>query len=968
MAVYLSPGVYPREIDLSLVASNPGPLRPAFIGTAQRGPLNIPTFVSSAESAINTFGEPFAESYLMFAILAYMQDGDACYVMRVGVEYSNSTPAGLVSISIDDSSNKSYGWGRIPVFTGIDYGRIRLRIPTADSPVVFHAASVSTPDFYNIAAEGTSPTTEAILTISGVYTGTLQKSYYLEITSNSTFSETSGVFDKINGATYRIVDSFYDSSSSDYVVASGTFVDTSDTGTSASFSIDGASLTGVVNVSDGRVTDGDYFVFGMVPDNRKWRIATEGVVHSQMDIVSAATYNTTEELVEALNDALESTGGHDYLFVSSADESGLIAPELRSVSNGDRIQIVDGEAWALTLGVSLYQYDIPRGRVISTKTDPYDISIDNNQVVVKVVSSSGTKTITSSILTGLNQSATSIAAQLTSSGSVAGVEYFESFAIDVPNSSSMALVIATTPNNELDALYLLASYSNLKTLRFTEEVGVLYPYGGDYRGFFDNRALLPIESEDPYTPQSCEDDPSSEQCAQDSAYYQSIVGWFVGTSAGTWIGSYDSVKDSYSGHTISLQATAGVSGSSRHSYTLTIKDSQGFSTDVISDVSFDPDDSRYVGNILNPGSSVGGTAGNSTINWIERPEYTNDPLEIPVSVREPASFSNRQFRGMANGIPSDPALSATYLDAAVIGNPATSTGLYAFQNPEAFDINLLLIPGFSSGAVIGSALQLCENRGDVLYIIDPPIGLRPQQVVDWHNGILYDDLDKAINSSYGALYWSWLRIFDQFSSEERWVPPSGHVAGIFSRTAQNTEVWFAPAGLRRGVINTALTVEYNPTQSERDLLYGSGNCVNPIVNFAQEGIVVFGQRTLQRSPTALDRVNVRMLMIYIKKALTSTLRNYIFEPNDKTLWAQIKNVVEPFLADIAARRGLSGWKVIVDASNNTSERIDRNELWVTVFLQPTKTVEFVALNLAVLKTGASFAAEESLAAAGLVTV
>ena len=140
------------------------------------------------------------------------------------------------------------------------------------------------------------------------------------------------------------------------------------------------------------------------------------------------------------------------------------------------------------------------------------------------------------------------------------------------------------------------------------------------------------------------------------------------------------------------------------------------------------------------------------------------------------------------------------------------------------------------------------------------------------------------------------------------------------------------------------------------------------MNFAQEGIVVFGQRTLQRSPTALDRVNVRMLMIYIKKALTSTLRNYIFEPNDKTLWAQIKNVVEPFLADIAARRGLSGWKVIVDASNNTSERIDRNELWVTVFLQPTKTVEFVALNLAVLKTGASFAAEESLAAAGLVTV
>ena len=967
MAVYLSPGVYPREIDLSLVASNPGPLRPAFIGTAQRGPLNVPTFVSSAESAINLFGEPFAESYLMYAILAYMQDGDACYVMRVGVEYSMSTPAALLSVSIDDSSNKTYGWGRIPVFTGIDYGRIRLKTPTVDNPVVFHAASVSTPIFYNISAEGTSPTTEASLAVSGVYQGTIQKSYYLEITSDTTFNETSQLFDKLNGATYRVIDSFYDSNSSDYVVATGTLVDANNDGTSSSFSIDGVSLTGILTVPEGRITAGDYFAFGMIPDNREWRIAVEGTAHPQMDAIAAGTYVTTATLVAALNNSLVSTGGHDYMFVTITDETGITAPELRTVSNGDRIQIFDGEAWALTLGVSLYQYDIPRGRIISTKTDPYDISVDNDQIVIKVTSSTGSQTITTSLLTGFTQSATSIAAQINASGTVAGIKYYEAFAIDVPNSSSMALVIAVSPNNEQDTIYLLANYSNLKSLRFTEETGILYPYGGSYRGFFDNRVLLPIESQDPYTPQSCEDDPLSEECAQDSAYYQSIVGWFVGTSAGTWIGTYDSVKDSYSGHTVSLQASGGIAGSSRISYTLTVKDSQGFSIDVISDVSFDPTDSRYVGNILNPGTAIGGSNGNQTINWIERPEYTNAPYEVPVVVRQPASFSNRPFRGMANGIPSDPALSATYLDAAVIGNPATSTGLYAFQNPEAFDINLLLIPGFSSGAVIGSALQLCENRGDVLYIIDPPIGLRPQQVVDWHNGILYDDLDKAINSSYGALYWSWLRIFDQFSSEERWVPPSGHVAGIFSRTAQNTE-WFAPAGLRRGIINTALSVEYNPTQSERDLLYGSGNCVNPIVNFAQEGIVVFGQRTLQRSATALDRVNVRMLMIYIKKALTSTLRNYIFEPNDKTLWAQIKNVVEPFLADIAARRGLSGWKVIVDASNNTSERIDRNELWVTVFLQPTKTVEFVALNLAVLKTGASFAAEESLAAAGLVTV
>ena len=109
-------------------------------------------------------------------------------------------------------------------------------------------------------------------------------------------------------------------------------------------------------------------------------------------------------------------------------------------------------------------------------------------------------------------------------------------------------------------------------------------------------------------------------------------------------------------------------------------------------------------------------------------------------------------------------------------------------------------------------------------------------------------------------------------------------------------------------------------------------------------------------------------MIYIKKNLTSILRQFIFEPNDRTLWAQVFTVVNPFLSEIASRRGLTGYKVVVDASNNTPERIDRNELWVSVFLQPTKSVEFIVLNMAVLKTGASFAAEESLAAAGLVTV
>jgi phage tail sheath protein FI len=306
------------------------------------------------------------------------------------------------------------------------------------------------------------------------------------------------------------------------------------------------------------------------------------------------------------------------------------------------------------------------------------------------------------------------------------------------------------------------------------------------------------------------------------------------------------------------------------------------------------------------------------------------------------------------------------LDRAIIGNPADSTGIFAYQNPEVFDINLLLIPGSSSGAVIGQGLQMVEGRGDVLFIVDPPFGLRPQQVVDWHNGMLFSDLSAAINSSYGALYWPFLKIFNQFSGEEIFVPPSGYVASVFSRTAREREQWFAPAGLQRGHLLTALDVEFNATMGERDLLYGSGNAVNPIVNFPQDGITVFGQRTLQRRATALDRVNVRMLLIFLKKNLIRLLRFFLFEPIDRILFAEVRAAITPFLEDVMARRGLQAFKVIVDETNNTPERIDRNELHVSILLKPTRAVEFIVLNLVILRTETSFAAEEVLAAAGVV--
>jgi phage tail sheath protein FI len=232
--------------------------------------------------------------------------------------------------------------------------------------------------------------------------------------------------------------------------------------------------------------------------------------------------------------------------------------------------------------------------------------------------------------------------------------------------------------------------------------------------------------------------------------------------------------------------------------------------------------------------------------------------------------------------------------------------------------------------------------------------------------MLFSDLQAAINSSYGALYFPWLKIFDQFNGTEIFIPPSGHAASVFARTEDLAEIWFAPAGLNRGRLITALDTEVDLTQGERDLLYGFNNAVNPIVNFPQDGITVFGQRTLQRRDSALDRVNVRMLLIFIKKNAVTLLRNFIFEPNDVTTRVQVDAVMDTFMSDILGRRGVTAYNVIVDETNNTPERIDRNELHVSIFLKPTRAIEFVVLNLVILRSEQSFASDEVLAAGGVV--
>lgn len=311
---------------------------------------------------------------------------------------------------------------------------------------------------------------------------------------------------------------------------------------------------------------------------------------------------------------------------------------------------------------------------------------------------------------------------------------------------------------------------------------------------------------------------------------------------------------------------------------------------------------------------------------------------------------------LAGGDDGSPADADSYVG--IAGSPPAipATGLQLFRNPETIDVNLLAAPGISNATVIEELISICEARGDCMCLIDPPSGKSVQQVVDWHNGSGGGSGDPAssLSSSYAALFWPWVKVYDGFGDEEVWVPPSGHVAGVMAFTDLVADPWWAPAGVNRATLSDVIEVEHSASQGERDYMYTGGNAVNPIVSFHSQGTMIWGQRTLLRSTSSLDRINTRRMMLYLRKVIATAVRSLVFEPNDEVTWRQFVNLVEPVCQAIQARRGLYGFKVICDETTNTPEVVARNEMLGRILLQPTKTAEVISMEFVLLPTGASF--------------
>ena len=275
------------------------------------------------------------------------------------------------------------------------------------------------------------------------------------------------------------------------------------------------------------------------------------------------------------------------------------------------------------------------------------------------------------------------------------------------------------------------------------------------------------------------------------------------------------------------------------------------------------------------------------------------------------------------------------------------TAFNILNNSDAYQFNVLLAPGVGlSNSAISTMISTVEGRGDSIAVVDA--------------GIYGIAISSAVNaaavqsSNYAATYYPWVQLYSSTLGKSVWAPPSTVIGGVYAFNDQVAASWFAPAGLNRGGVPSVLRAEKRLSQADRDSLY-SGN-VNPLATFPGEGVVVYGQKTLQKKQTALDRVNVRRLLIALKDYIGQVSNSLVFEQNTNVTRNRFLAQVNPYLESVVQRQGLYAYKVVMDDSNNTPDVIDRNQLVGQIYIQPTKTAEFIILNFNIQPTGATFPA------------
>jgi len=355
---------------------------------------------------------------------------------------------------------------------------------------------------------------------------------------------------------------------------------------------------------------------------------------------------------------------------------------------------------------------------------------------------------------------------------------------------------------------------------------------------------------------------------------------------------------------------------------------------------------NVVGSEFNIENLASNEVGGSAISLTNRDHVTYRRFSVPFQGGFDGFKPNR-YIALGGSITATNSQGFNLSNAAASGSVEFKRALNQLSNPDRVDFNLLAIPGaiYSQHSyVVQTGIDLCESRGDCFYIAD----------LDTLDATLSSVTTQAelLDTNYAAAYYPWVRVLDDITGKFIWAPPSVVLPEVYAYSDQQGAEWFAPAGLNRGGIPGAVGVKTRLNQAQRDELYESK--VNPIAQFPGQGICVWGQKTLQRRASALDRVNVRRLLITVKKYIASSARYLVFEQNTEATRTRFLNIVNPYLAGIQQRSGLTAFRVVMDETNNTPDIIDRNILAGAIYLQPTRTAEFIKLDFNILPTGATF--------------
>ena len=338
-----------------------------------------------------------------------------------------------------------------------------------------------------------------------------------------------------------------------------------------------------------------------------------------------------------------------------------------------------------------------------------------------------------------------------------------------------------------------------------------------------------------------------------------------------------------------------------------------------------------------------------SVNYTTPNYFQNDGTPNPIYTSLLPTVSSGSFGGAAGTIAAGANfyqnINSSNTQGLVAANYTSSLTLLA--NQDDYKYNILLMPGIYNqdyASTITTALTNTQNRGDAILVSDMVA----------YGKLVSDVVGQAAtrNSSYTATYWPWCQVQDPDSGQNVWVPASTVIGGVYAYNDSVSEPWFAPAGINRGGLSTVIRAERRLAQGDRDTLYNGK--VNPIATFPGTGVVVYGQKTLQTQASALDRVNVRRLLIALKNYISQVANNLVFEQNTIATRNNFLAQVNPYLESVQQRQGLYAFRVIMDDSNNTASVIDQNQMVGQIYLQPTKTAEFIYLDFNITPTGATF--------------